>query len=277
MSDIKIAPVPELLMPSVRAIVAEAGALAMAHFRQDRQTSARIWQKSGGSPVTEADIAVDTFLKIRLTMLMGEAGWLSEETADDPAGRAGRHVWVVDPIDGTRAFMSGSPDWAVCVALLDDGKPVLGVVEAPAHGKTYHAVAGRGACINDAAIGVSARAELADALVAGPQPLVDRAARDVALRRADKVPSLALRLARVADGSLDAGLVSPDARDWDIAAADLILSEAGGQLSTHRGERPVYNAKVPVHGVLVASNGALHAPLLAALASRVGVPSAERG
>ncbi len=86
-----------------------------------------------------------------------------------------------------------------------------------------------------------------------------------------------MRLVRVADGSLDAGLVSPDARDWDIAAADLILAEAGGQLSTHHGDRPIYNANVPVHGVLVASNGLLHASLLAALGARPPSPPKSTG
>ena len=109
------------LLPAIRAACAEAGQLALDLFRPGEKTAARTWSKAGGSPVTEADIGVDTFLHIRLAALLPEAGWLSEETADDAIRLSRRFVWVVDPIDGTRAFMGGSPDWAVCVALLDDG------------------------------------------------------------------------------------------------------------------------------------------------------------
>lgn len=243
----------------------EAGEIASALFRPGAKTAARTWAKSGGSPVTEADIGVDTFLRIRLSELLPEAAWLSEETVDDAVRLSRRLVWVVDPIDGTRAFMHGSPDWAVCVALLDEGIPVLGVVHAPACEATYTALAGGGARRNGAPITASTRTSLTGARIAGPKPMLDALARLEAFEPADKIPSLALRLARIADGTIDAGLVSPDARDWDIAAADLILSEAGGRLSGGEGQPVTYNSETPVHGMLVASGGGLAGPLLAAL------------
>lgn len=253
------------LMPAIRETCIEAGAIALDLFRPGAKTAARTWSKSGGSPVTEADIGVDTFLRIRLSALLPEAAWLSEETADDELRLSRRFVWVVDPIDGTRAYMSGSPDWAVCVALLDAGRPVLGIVHAPASLATYTATLGAGAFRNTDRILASEVASLQEARISGPKPMLDALARLEAFTAADKIPSLALRLARVADRTIDAGLVSPDARDWDIAAADLILSEAGGLLTAGDGAPAVYNRKHPVHGMLVASAGALSEPLLRAM------------
>ena len=143
------------LMKTAGESCLEAGAIALDLFRPGASTAARTWSKSGGSPVTEADIGVDTFLRVRLSALLPEAAWLSEETVDDAQRLSRRFVWVVDPIDGTRAYMSGSPDWAVCVALLDEGSPVLGIVHAPACGATYTAIAGSGAKRNGEAIRTS--------------------------------------------------------------------------------------------------------------------------
>jgi myo-inositol-1(or 4)-monophosphatase len=254
------------LAPAVRDIAHEAGGIAMRFFRSGLSTSARIWSKAGGSPVTEADVAVDTFLKIRLSALMPEAGWLSEETADD-ARRLGReHVWIVDPIDGTRAFLSGSHDWSVAIALLKNSRPILGVVYAPAHEAMYLAEEGRGARRNDESISVSPAGSLEGLSVAGPKPFVDRLERGVpSIKRPPRIPSLALRIARVAEGSIDAGLVSSDARDWDIAAADLILQEAGGTLTTLAGDAPRYNEPEPSHGELAAGPRRLQRDLLAAI------------
>ena len=182
-------------------------------------------------PVTEADIGVDTFLRIRLSALLPEAAWLSEETVDDALRLSRRFVWVVDPIDGTRAYMSGLPDWAVCVALLDEGEPILGVVHAPASHATYTTLRGGGAQKNGGAISTTPVSRLGEARIAGPKPMLDALARIEPFKPVDKIPSLALRLARIADGSIDAGLISADARDWDLAAADLILRESGGTMS----------------------------------------------
>src|SRR5687767_1991669 len=127
------------LAPAVRDAARRAGDLAAPYFRAGAQTAARLWYKGGSSPVTEADIALDTYLKGQLSELLPEAGWLSEETADDPARLGRSYVWVVDPIDGTRAFASGHPDWAISIALVREGKPVLGILHAPIHNRLYEA------------------------------------------------------------------------------------------------------------------------------------------
>jgi myo-inositol-1(or 4)-monophosphatase len=258
-------PIAPDLLKAVRESCLEAGAIATDLFRPGAKTAARTWSKSGGSPVTEADIGVDTFLRIRLSALLPEAAWLSEETVDDALRLSRRFVWVVDPIDGTRAYMSGLPDWAVCVALLDEGEPILGVVHAPASHATYTTLRGGGAQKNGGTISTTPVSRLGEARIAGPKPMLDALARIEPFEPVDKIPSLALRLARIADGSIDAGLISADARDWDLAAADLILRESGGTMSGGAGEAVVYNRATPVHGVLVASGNGLSAPLLAAM------------
>lgn len=255
------------LAPAVREAAREAGRLAKSHFRPGRQTSAKLWHKERGSPVTEADVAVDTFLKVRLSQALPEAGWLSEETADNPERLGKSLVWIVDPIDGTRAFVGGHPDWSVCIALLHEGRPLLGVVYAPAHEQLYEARHGAGAHRNGVAMAVSSRHEVAGARFAGPKPLIDTFERRLgrAVATLPKVPSLALRLVRVAEGSVDVGLVSGNSRDWDLAAADLILHEAGGLLTDLDGKTLLYNQTDPVHGELAAASRRLHPAVIAAM------------
>lgn len=260
------------LMPELRAVMREAADIARPFFRLGGQTSARIWSKAGGSPVTEADVAVDAFLKVRLSQIEPRAAWLSEETSDDPVRLGHDLVWIVDPIDGTRAFLSGHPDWSIAVALLSRGEPVIGGVFAPATDQFYEAVAGEGATLNGVPIRVAPQAALEGARITGPKPMQDRlldgAARlgtRPAVTVIERVPSLALRLARVAEGRIDLGLVSRNARDWDLAGADLIVREAGGAVCDLQGRPAVYNRPEPRHGELIAVPLSLRGPALAAL------------
>jgi myo-inositol-1(or 4)-monophosphatase len=256
------------LMPELRTVMREAADIAQPFFKLGGHTSARIWSKAGGSPVTEADVAVDAFLKVRLSALVPQAAWLSEETADDPARLGHDLVWIVDPIDGTRAFLSGHPDWSIAVALLAGGEPLIGFVHAPAGETNYEAVRGRGATRNGAPIRVDARQDLAGARITGPKPMLDRLTRGAGpnpdFSVVARIPSLALRLSRVAEGSVDVGMISGHARDWDLAAADLVLREAGGVVCDFDGAATPYNRAEPVHGELLAVPAALRDPVLTA-------------
>jgi myo-inositol-1(or 4)-monophosphatase len=243
-----------------------AGTMALAYFRPGAATSAGISHKAGGSPVTEADYLVDRFLRQRLETLVPEAGWLSEETEDTSARLSKDIVLVVDPIDGTRSFIKGQGAWAIAIALVEQGRPLIGVIHAPALGETYVAVKGEGAWLNDTAIEVSKLVALcATAKVAAPVFLAERL-REAGLKFAlqPKIPSLALRIANVASGALDAGFASENARDWDIAAADLILNEAGGRLASLDGCAIVYNRVETRHGLLTAAPAQIHAEVNAA-------------
>jgi len=241
----------------------EAGRIAMTFFRQNPES----WFKEGQSPVSAADIAADRFLHERLRSARPAYGWLSEETADGPDRLATDRVFVVDPIDGTRAFLAGWPTWCVSVAVVEKGRPVAGVLECPAKGETYQALPGRGAFLNGRPIRVRPLPDAPE--VAGPKAFVDALPRRwrERVRRIPHVPSLAYRLAMIAKAELDATFVKPNAHDWDLAAADLILSEAGGLVLAEDGAPPPYGmAAVPCHGALVAGSG----PLLDAAARAVG-------
>ncbi|MBB3019025.1 myo-inositol-1(or 4)-monophosphatase [Microvirga lupini] len=255
------------LASGVRDAARRAGDLAVPYFRAGAQTAAKLWYKGHSSPVTEADIALDTYLKGQLSEMLPEAGWLSEETIDDPARLGRSYVWIVDPIDGTRAFASGHPDWAISIALVRDGRPVLGILHAPIHDRLYEARLGEGAWSNGLRLQLpEMEAFPGAARVAGPKPLVDQLERHITpVERLPKVPSLALRLARVADGSIDVGLVSAHAQDWDIAAADLILQEAGGRLTGLDGSTPVYNKPAPSHEEMIAVSSRLHPRAIGAM------------
>ncbi len=244
------------------AAVREAGALALKSFRGDIKS----WLKGQSSPVSEADLAVDALLRERLLGLGAHFGWLSEETEDDPARLAAREVWIVDPIDGTRAYLAGKPDWVVSAALAVEGRPVLAAVFAPVTNELFLAEAGAGTTRNGTRIAASAGDQLDAVSVAGPKRTVQSLANlHPALVAPPRLGSLALRLARVAQGELDVVFASGRSHDWDLAAADLLVHEAGGALTTLAGQPVIYNRSELVHGALVAAGRSRHATLMALL------------
>ncbi len=254
------------------AATREAGGIALAWFRPGETTSAAVKSKPGGSPVTEADLAADTFLKRRLGEAFPEAGWLSEETADDAARLDRRALIVVDPIDGTRAFVAGDPRWTVSVALILDGRPIAGVVHAPALEQTYAAARGAGARLNGKPIAAAAPSEGPGYTVAGPKPLLGAMGVQLGaiLDIRPFVPSLAYRMCMAASGALDFAAAGANSHDWDIAAADLVLEEAGGQLVEAVGERLRYNEPRTLRGALLGAPVVLAPQLLEAFRAAAG-------
>lgn len=254
------------LLTLMQGAAVEAGAIALAYFKAGAATQARIDWKAGGSPVSEADYAVDAFLRDRLGALLPDAGWLSEETADNSDRMSREQVFIVDPIDGTRGFIKGDPRWAISIALVAKGRPRLAVLHLPALNETFTASAGGGAKLNGAPISASARTGLEGAAISGPPKILEDMARGgLAFAPQPRVPSLAYRLALVACGRIEAGIASTNAWDWDIAAADLIVAEAGGILTDLADCKPAYNASLPKHGVLGAAPAHLHGALIKAL------------
>lgn len=248
--------------------VREAGALALRTFQQPL----RQWTKGKSSPVSDADIAVDEFLRQRLAGLTPGYGWLSEETEDDPARLDSEYVWIVDPIDGTRAYLAGQPDWTISVALTAHGRPVLGAVFAPVTQEMFLAGAGTGATRNGVPIATSTGVHVAGAKVVGPKRHLNWLAEmESSAITIPRIGSLALRLARVAQGELDVAFAGGASHDWDLAAADLLVHEAGGVLTTLTGRVLTYNLSEPVHGALIAAGRDRHTELI----RRVGDRAAE--
>ena len=250
----------------------EAGALALGFFRLGARTSAQVEFKSGGSPVTEADLAANLLLRRRLGEAFPDAGWLSEETADDPGRLSRRSLVVVDPIDGTRAFVTGDPRWAVSAALIVDGRPVAGVVYAPALDETYMAARGVGAELNGELITASAGVNWSRLSAAGPKPIVEAMGTRLGASTeiSPRVPSLAYRLCLAARGTVDFAVAGENSHDWDIAAADCVLEEAGVRLVDATGERLVYNTRLVRRSALLASPEALAPRLLEAFRAATG-------
>jgi myo-inositol-1(or 4)-monophosphatase len=248
---------------AIEAIGREAGIRAMRYFRDGEQTHARVDWKTGGSPVTEADLEIDAYLHDALRALLPDAGWLSEETIDSAERLHNRVVFVVDPIDGTRAFSQGDPRFAISIAIVVDGRPVLAVLDAPALDEHFVARVGQGAFRNGRRLPDMAPAT--PGRLAGPKFFVDPIAPPLGMIAQPKIPSLALRLARVAAGDLEGAIAWRDAHDWDIAAADLLLTEAGAELRALDGGTLVYNRAETKHGILVAAPPSLQPSLRGAV------------
>ncbi len=258
--DAGICPADQRVARQLAEVVSAAGALALDMFR----AGIRTWTKDDSSPVTEADLAVDRFLHDALSAIAPQWGWLSEETADNEARLASRRVWIVDPIDGTRGFMSGAPDWAVSAALVEDGTPIIGALFAPVTGELFTAMRGAGARRNGVLLRTTERDTLDGASAVGPQDTLDILAQSHSIIRQPRGHSLALRIARVATGEVDIALSRANSQDWDLAAADLLVREAGGQLTSYEGTPVRYNLAQTGHSPLICAGAALHGPALAA-------------
>lgn len=237
----------------IRAAAAAAGDIALRYFKRDPE----VWMKNGTSPVSEADYAVDRFLRETLLSARPDYGWLSEETADGAARLSARRVFVVDPIDGTRAFLDGRSTWCVSVAVVEDGVSICGVLDCPAKKTVFAAESAGGAWQDGRSIAVSPGRERP--VIGGPKGLLADLPPRIRDRMVDVpyIPSLAYRLALVANGEFDATFVKPNSHDWDLAAADVILREAGGRILDHHGQPPRYAKAEVAHGALAAGSGPL--------------------
>lgn len=228
-----------------------AGDAAMTYFRNAPETW---WKNEGRSPVTAADYAANDILIEMLRAARPSYGWLSEETEDDGARLDFETLFVVDPIDGTRAFVNGLATWCVSAAVVHRGRPVAGVLVAPALGETFSASLTGTALKNGHPISV--RKPDGTLAIASPAEAFKRidAAYGGTARRVEHIPSLAYRLAMIADGRIDATLVHPNSHDWDIAAAELILERAGGRLVELDSGHVGYNGASISHGAMCAAH-----------------------
>ncbi len=244
----------ELLCGTMR----EAGALGLKLLGQ----KVKHWAKSDGSVVTEADLAIDKFLRERLHGARPTYGWLSEETPDNAQRLTCSKLWVVDPIDGTQSFVNGTDGWCIGAALIDGERPVLSVLYRPMVDEFYFAAVGCGAWCNQQ------RLQPRDGVLLDKVELVGtgKALKVLAAAGVHAVNSphhpLLLRLAFVAQGRTDIALSIGNKNDWDLAAGDLLVQEAGAKLSTLDGNQMIYNKPEPWQNGMVAAGPLRHATLM---------------
>lgn len=245
----------------LRAAAQEAGKIALRYWNE----GAEAWEKPGGEgPVTEADLAVDAYLRETLTQARPEYGWLSEESHDDPARLDCPQCFVVDPIDGTRAFANGERTWAVSIAVVEDGRPLAGVVELPARDKIYHAAQGMGAWRGDTRLRASPRSMLEGATLLAARPTMEPdhwpGGRPPVTREFRS--SLAYRMALIGEGRFDAMATFRNTWEWDIAAGSLIAAEAGAAVTDRHGGALTFNSPGRHTAGVLAGGRDIHAGLM---------------
>ncbi|MBI2717783.1 MAG: 3'(2'),5'-bisphosphate nucleotidase CysQ [Rhizobiales bacterium] len=242
-------------------VVREAGQLALTLLRQQ----VRRWSKSDGTPVTEADIRVDALLRSKLQARRPAYGWLSEETPDDRQRLACDRMWIADPIDGTRDFIAGGTNWCIAVALIAEGRPTAAAIYRPATEDFYWAIEGKGAHRNGETLATSAGRSLAGARVVGSRnSLALLAAHGIEPVASGSLP-LQLRLAQVASGEVDAAVSVGHKNDWDLAAGDLLVAEAGGCAVDVAGKPYIYNREATWQQGMIATGQARRVALTEAL------------
>jgi myo-inositol-1(or 4)-monophosphatase len=256
-TDNSLAEDEALLTGAVRA----AGALALSFFRNGVVGRS----KADNTPVSDADLAVDEMLRERLIGERPDYGWLSEESVDNPSRLDAARVWIVDPIDGTRAFLAGTPEWTIAVALVENGQPVLAAVFNPATAEMFTARRGNGAYLNGVPISVTTPEDIAGCRMIATKGFFKHKVWTAPWPHTENTwfNSIAYRLALIAAGRADATLSLTGKSEWDIAAAALLVEEAGGQITDATGAALTYNKPSPRMNGLVAAAPRLHDLLVA--------------
>jgi myo-inositol-1(or 4)-monophosphatase len=254
---------PESDLSLLIAAAEAAGAEAMRFWRN----RPRVWEKpDGAGPVSEADLAVNALLARHLRAARPGYGWLSEEDAEEAPGD-GERTFIIDPIDGTRAFLAGEELFAVALAVVRQGRVEAGVVHLPARQRTYAAQAGGEARLNGLAIRASqwSGLEAPKVLTSGFNLRPELWPGGVPNLRKSFRPSMAYRLCLVAEGAMDGALTLRPSWTWDIAAGALIAACAGAVVTDPQGRALAFDARPPQSSGILAATPALHADLLARL------------
>ena len=253
----------------IEKAVRRAGEIARRYYGQEY----RRWSKSRGEPVTEADLAIDHFLRGCLESARPEYGWLSEETGRDPARSGADRFFIVDPIDGTTAFLKQRPHFSISVGVAEHGHAVAGAVYNPITEEFFSAAEGGGARLNGEPIHVSTRAALAGCHVLGQKEMIAHPVSPNAPfwpeMQIESRSSIAYRMALVAAGSFDAAIVLSPKHDWDMAAGDVIVREAGGIVTSRDGHPLRFDGPNVVQRSMICAGPKLHAIFLKYLSGQL--------
>jgi myo-inositol-1(or 4)-monophosphatase len=238
----------------------------MTYYR-DRD-SFTVTNKSPDNPLTDADLAADKLLNEQLMELLPEAGWLSEETRDNPKRLERERVWVVDPLDGTKEFVLGVPEFTVSVGLVEAGRPLLAVIFNPPTGELYYGMRGEGVFLNGRPATVSGRTTFSGAAIDASRSERKRGEFEPfeETLQVKTMGSIAYKLARVAAGQIDATWSRGPKNEWDICAGVMLIEEAGGVCHDLNDNVITFNQSWPKVNGIIADNGRLHDQVVSALA-----------
>ena len=229
--------------------------------------SYEIREKSKNNPVTTADFEADDFLRDTLLGSFPDYGWLSEETRDSSERLSKNRVWVVDPLDGTKEFIRGVPEFVVSIGLVENCKPILGVIYNPVKNELFSAVKGEQASLNGILISCTNCQSLSEASVFTSRTETKDGLweqYEKYFRKRIECGSVAYKLAKTAAGHADLFISLKPKNEWDICAGDFLVERAGGKVFTRKGEGIRYNSRntfVP-NGIIAGSLGLVQNAIL---------------
>jgi myo-inositol-1(or 4)-monophosphatase len=260
-----------------RELAERAARAAGAIVRRYYEGGVGVTEKAPDNPVTRADLEANACIRALVAAAFADDGWLSEETADSAERLRKRRVWVVDPLDGTKEFLQHIPEFCVCIALVEDGRPVVAVEYNPAADRLYAAVRGQGTTVNGVPAHVSRTARVPDALVLASRSEDQRGEWEAfkGRVRVQLTGSVAYKLAELATGAGDATFTLTPKNEWDICAGTLLVEEAGGRVTGLDGAPLVFNQRETLRAGMIASNRVLHDALRALIADVAGAPTME--
>ena len=248
MSEVSL---PQMFEQELKNVILEAGEIAKK-FKKKISVN----YKSKNQPVTNADIQIDRFLKLFFKEKTPEYGWVSEESEDNKSRFNSDYFWCLDPIDGTRSYINGKPEYTISLALIKGNSPIMGIILNPETEELFFAIKDKGAYCNDKKINVRKNIKLSSSVYG----ISSSESKDI--ERYDffnkknivKMGSIAYKIALVAKGKIDIALSFTKKNDWDVAASGLILEEAGGVLKDMSGKNITYNTKKMKIDSVIASN-----------------------
>jgi myo-inositol-1(or 4)-monophosphatase len=240
-----------------RGAAREAAEILLRHY----EAGTEAWEKSEDNPVTVADLESDKAIRARLAEAFPDDAILSEETVGDLSRTQQSRVWIVDPMDGTKEFTKNIPEFGVSIALVEDGEPVVGVIQNPPADVAVWATRGGGTWRNGSQMKISSCTELSEAVVIASRTEISRdkfAPYDGWFRELRPVGSIAWKLACVACGDGDLNISVAPKNEWDVCAGDVLVREAGGRYVDFDGARRIYNqAKTLIDAGMAAGPDAL--------------------
>ncbi len=244
----------------VKESILEAGKLAIKWFRKDPEQ----WEKDDGSLVSKADIEINDLLNKLLKDKNPEFGWLSEENEDDKSRLDKKITFVVDPLDGTKAFLEGKREFSISVAIVKNGLPISGIVFSPSTDEIFEAEKNKGSWKNNKKVIISNFKKLEKCKMIAFKPMFSHPAWKEPWPKMDieNRNSIAYRMALVASGEYDAMMALNSKNDWDIAAGDLLISESGGIVTLHTNEKIVYNKENTKKPSVIGTNKTIHKKII---------------